>query len=99
MISSISCCVGWRVTAVQTTRPRAGAARPEASAGVTFRTDSANTKPMASTLAAREASTASGVVMPQILIHSFCRDAVIGRGFDDHCGCGFDDRGDFDGRL
>src|SRR5882757_3836651 len=71
MISSIACCVGCRDTAVQTTRPRAGAARLAAFAGVTWRTDSAKTKPMASTPADRQASTASGVVMPQILIHTW----------------------------
>jgi hypothetical protein len=60
---------GCRVTATQRTRPRALCARRAASGGVSRRDDSANTNPIASTRASSAAVTASGVVMPQILIH------------------------------
>ena len=62
--------VGWRVTATQATLRRAGAASSLARCGVTWRTDAANTKPMASTSQASAACHGPGVVMPQILMNS-----------------------------
>ncbi len=47
----------------------ASAASCAAWPGVTWRGLGANTKPIASTLAAAAAVTASALVMPQILIH------------------------------
>src|SRR5439155_736969 len=68
-ISSTVAWAGCRVTATQRTRPRAACASCAARCGVSCREDAANTKPMASTRASTAAVTASGVVMPQILIH------------------------------
>ncbi len=69
-ISSMSCWLGCRVTATQSARHRAGAARRSAIPALTWRTDFANTKPIASAPASSAAVTASGVVRPQILIHT-----------------------------
>ena len=77
-ISRISSRVGWRVTATQAILPRAGAASSAARCVVTWRTEVANTKPIASTSQAMAVLTATGVVMPQILMKG--RGAEVMRG-------------------